>query len=582
MKVTKGSVLRLLGLLLLAPEAATPRAEDSVDMVWGVKIPMRDGVRLQAILFKPPGFESPRPVIFTLTPYGADVDAKAALDFAKWGYVFALVDCRGRGNSEGRFEPFARDGQDGYDTVEWLAAQPWSNGRIGMWGGSYQGFAQWATAKEHPPHLASIMPVSSTYPGVDWPFTDNVFRTFSIMWLTYTSGVSPNEHLLDASSYWFEKFNAVYEKHLPFANLDRIVGNLATPFQTWLEHPAPDAYWDRLGISAEEFARVRTPVLTITGAYDEDQRGALEFYRRHLRHAPAQERDRHFLVIGPWDHSGTRKPRLDARGVQFGEASLIDMKELERSWFDWTLKAAARPRFLESRIAYYVAGAEEWRYADRLEDLSTATRSLYLRSDGQANDVFHSGTLAPEPPGDAGPDRYVDDPVADRPRNAGLEAELKIRGNGLVYVSEPLAEETEVVGSLKFVAWIAMDVPDADFLVRVWELLPDGSSVILTEDMMRARYRESPRRAKLVRRGEIDRYEFDTFSFVSRRLARGSRLRLVLSAPNHTLLEKNYHGGGVVALESGKDARTAHIALYHDREHPSHLELPIGSPRASR
>ena len=547
-----------------------------MDMVWGVRIPMRDGVKLGAILFKPNGPESARPVIFTLTPYGADVSVERALYFAGRGYVFALVDCRGRGNSEGRFEPFARDGQDGYDVTEWLAAQPWCTGRIGMWGGSYEGFTQWVTAKERPPHLASIVPVASTYPGVDWPFTDNVFRTFSIMWLTYTSGMTPNEHLLDASSYWFAKFNSVAEDHLPFSNLDRIIGNLSTPFQTWLQHPAPDAYWDRLGVSPEEFARVRAPILSITGAYDEDQRGALEFYRRHLRHAPAEERDRHYLVIGPWDHSGTRKPRRDARGVKFGEASLIDMDELQRSWYGWTLEGGERPAFLKKRIAYYVAGAEEWRYADRLEELCPTTRTLYLRSDGHANDVYHSGTLGAEPSVTAGEDRYADDPVAERARNAGLEADLKIRGNGLVYVSEPFAEDTEVTGSLKFVAWIAMDVPDADFLVRVWELLPDGTSVVLTDDMMRARYRESPLREKLVRPGEINRYDFDTFSFISRRLARGSRLRLVLAAPNHTLLEKNYHGGGVVAQESGKDARTAHITLYHDRKHPTRLEIPIG------
>jgi putative CocE/NonD family hydrolase len=582
MKAKRIVAISMLGLAVLAGRVARVRADDSVDMGWGTRIPMRDGAKLQAILFKPSGPESPRPVIFTVTPYGADVDVKTALEFAKSGYVFALVDCRGRGNSEGRFEPFARDGQDGYDVVEWLAAQPWSNGRVGMWGGSYQGFTQWTTAKERPPHLASIMPVSSTYPGVDWPFTDNVFRTFSIMWLTYTSGVTPNEHLLDASSYWFEKFHSVYEKHLPFASLDRVVGNLSTPFQTWLQHPAPDAYWDRLGISPEEYGRIHLPILTITGAYDEDQRGALEFYQRHLQHASEEEKARSYLVIGPWDHSGTRKPRRDARGVQFGEASLIDMNELQRAWFDWTLRTAERPTFLKSHVAYYVAGADEWRYADRLEDISTVTRFFYLQSTGTASDVFHSGTLGPAPPTGAAVDRYVDDPVSDQPKDSSLEWDLKIRGNGLVYVSEPLTAEMEITGSLKFVAWIAMDVPDADFLARVWELLPNGTSVPLAEDMMRARYRESPRQEKAVRPGEINRYEFDTFSFFSRRLAKGSRLRLVLSAPNHTLLEKNYHSGGVVAQESGKDARTAHITLYHDREHPSHLELPIGSSSASR
>ena len=194
--------------------------------------------------------------------------------------------------------------------------------------------------------------------------------------------------------------------------------------------------------------------------------------------------------------------------------------------------------------------------------------------------------MSPEAPeADVPPDVYVYDPLDIRP--AELETEgipnsltdqrlaLNLFGNGLVYHSDVFSEDTEISGYLKFEAWLAIDVPDTDFQVDVYEILLDGSSVRLAGDMMRARYRESLREPKLVTPGEVNRYVFDGFYFFSRKIARGSRLRLVLKSPNSIRLQKNYNGGGVVAEESGADARTAQVTLYHDAERPSYLELPV-------
>jgi putative CocE/NonD family hydrolase len=239
-------------------------------------------------------------------------------------------------------------------------------------------------------------------------------------------------------------------------------------------------------------------------------------------------------------------------------------------------------------VAYYVVGpgAEEWKYADSFEAISNHQLMLYLDSAGNsAGDVFHSGAMTERKPGASPPDRYTYDPLDVRP--AELETEdvknyntdqrdaLNLFGNGLVYHSEPFAEATEVSGILEFVAWISIDVPDTDFQVSVSEVLADGSSVALASDVMRARYRESPRQEKLVKPGEILPYKFDGFFFFSRRISKGSRLRLVFKSPNSIYLQKNYNRGGVVNDESGKDARTAHATLYHDAEHPSYLRVPV-------
>lgn len=564
--------------------AGRPEAPADVDFLWGVKIPMRDGVRLNATVYRPPDDE-PTPVIFTLTPYIADSYHERAYYFAQEGYAFALVDCRGRGNSEGEFEPMANEGPDGHDVVAWFAEQPWCNGSVTMWGGSYAGYNQWMTLKQFPPHLKTIVPAAAAHPGVDFPFFQNIFYPYIMQWLTHTSGVTPNANLFGESAFWIAKFRELYLNHRPFNELDQIVGNRSTYFQTWVDHPTPDAYWDQMALSPEAYDRIDLPILTITGHYDGDQPGAMHFYRQHMRSA-SPARDEHYLIIGPWDHAGTRTPNREVGGLTFGEACMLDLNELHKEWYDWVLKDGQKPEFLKDRVAYYVMGEEAWKYAPSLEAIAGETRRLYLHSaGGRADDAFHSGTLAEEAPGESPPDHYLYDPLDVRP--AELEQEdvkarltdqryaLNLFGNGLVYHSAPFAEEVEVTGFLNFVAWIALDAPDTDFQVDVYEILRDGSSIHLTSDMLRARYRESLREEALVTAGEINRYVFDSFTFFSRRVAQGSRLRLVIRSPNTIYMQKNYNSDGVVAEESGEDARTVRVTLYHDAERPSYLELPV-------
>ncbi|HWO03021.1 MAG TPA: CocE/NonD family hydrolase, partial [Blastocatellia bacterium] len=439
--------------------------------------------------------------------------------------------------------------------------------------------------KEAPPHLATIVPAAAAYAGVDFPFFKNIFASYDIQWLSFTSGVTPNTKLFGESSLWNDKFRELYLAHRPFKELDQVVGNTSTHFQNWLKHPTPDEYWQAMVPTPDQYKRMNLPILTITGHYDGDQAGAMQYYREHMQYGTDEAKQKHFLIIGPWDHAGTRTPNRDVGGLKFGEASMLDLNKLHKEWYDWTMKSGGKPEFLKRRIAYYVVGAEEWKYANSLDTIATAKWTLYLSSDGNANDVFRSGSLGEEKPAGVASDRYVYDPLDVRP--AELEREdvpnylidqrtaLNLFGNGLVYHSQPFTEDTEVTGYLKFVTWMSMDVPDTDFQVSVYEIKKDGASVLLTEDMLRARYRDSLKQEKLVKAGEINRYEFNAFTFFSRRIANGSRLRLLLRSPNSIGLEKNYNSGGVVAEESGKNARTAHITLYHDAEHASFLEIPV-------
>src|SRR6266571_7084304 len=408
------------------PPAASPSPKESppatadYDLRWGVKIPMRDKVELNATLYLPrtkDGTSSKTPMIFTLTPYISDTYHPRAAYFASHGYAFALVDVRGRGNSGGEFEPFANEASDGHDVMEWLAQQPFCDGKVAMWGGSYAGFDQWATAKELPPHLATIVPAAAAHPGLDFPFTNNVGIPYDTQWFTLTSGHASQQNLFADSKFWRAKFLDAYKQYIPFKTLDSFIGNPSANFQRVMGHPMVDAYYDAMVPTREQFAKITVPILTITGQYDGDELGALAFYRDHLANASAETRAKHFLIIGPWDHAGTRTPTDEVGGVKFGGSAVIDLNDLHRQWYDWTTKSGPKPDFLKDRIAYYLlapgnSGANgEWKYAEDFEKLTANHHPLYLdASNGGGNGVFHSGTLS-EKPAAAGADEYIYDPL---------------------------------------------------------------------------------------------------------------------------------------------------------------------------
>ena len=582
-----------LPILLGAAAEKAPQkpvaAEPTIGMQWAVKIPVRDGVKLNATVFTPHGQKEPLPVIFTFTPYVGDSYTDRAVYFAKHGYVYALVDVRGRGNSGGEFEPFVNEGKDGYDVVEWLAKQSYCNGKVTMWGGSYAGFDQWTVLKEFPPHLVTIVPAAAAHPGVDFPFQYNIFGPYDLQWLSFTSGVTSNANLFGNNAFWTAKAREMYMAHSAFQDFDKVVGNTSTVFQKWMKHPAPDAYYDAMVPSAEQYKRMSIPILTITGHYDGDQPGAFTFYKRHMQYGTAQAQANHYLIIGPWDHAGTRTPKAEVGGLKFGQASLLDLNKLHTEWYDWAMKGGAKPEFLKKRVAYYLVGAEEWKYADSLESISNAAKTLYLSSNGEAGDVFRSGTLTEVKPGaSAMMDSWKYDPLDTRSGSAEPDDDgnslssqrgvLNLFGEGVIYHSDLFAEAAEIAGFPKLTLWLNMDVPDTDLDADLYEILADGGSVALTGASLRARYRESLREAKPVAAGKIEKYVFDNFTFFARRIAKGSRLRLVVRSINSPGTEKNYNSGGVVAAETGKDAKTAHITLMHDTEHPSALQLPVVKP----
>jgi putative CocE/NonD family hydrolase len=568
----------------------------NVELQWGVRIPLRDGTELGATLYLPRNQTGPAPVLVTLTPYVSDTSHERGTYFAAHGYPCAIVDVRGRGNSGGIFEPMTQEAKDGFDVVEWLAGQVYCNGKVAMLGGSYLGYCQWATAKEFPPHLATIVPAAALYPAVDFPMRNNIFYPFLVQWLTLTAGHAAQARIFSDGELWSALFRRWHESGRCFREIDAMCGNPSSIFQRWIGHPEPDEYWDSHAPTEDDYARLQIPVLTITGSYDDDQPGALEYYKWHMRHGAPPACSTHYLVIGPWDHAGTRTPAASFGGLELGPASLVDLSKLHLEWYAWTMKSGARPAFLKKPVAYYVMAAEKWRYADTLSAITARHVPYFLDSvGGNAADVFCAGSLQTSV-GTGAPDRYAHDPhnvtgpeVEAEARASGSSlvdqsVTLALCGKQLVYHSAPFDTATEISGFFKLTAWLAIDTPDADFYVSVHEIRPDGSSVRLSTDAVRARYREGLRVARLVGTTEPLRYEFERFTFVSRVIGRGHRLRLVIAPMGRlvetTFAQKNYLGGGVVAEESEQDARSVTVSLFHDAAHPSVLYIPIGQPES--
>jgi uncharacterized protein len=557
-----------------------------VAITHALKVPLRDGVKLNATRYRGVDEKAAQPCIFTLTPYISQSYHDRGMYFGANGYVFYTVDVRGRGNSEGEFTPLLQEARDGHDVVQWLAKQSECNGKVTMWGGSYAGYNQWTTAKEFPSALATIVPVASPYVGIDFPMSRNIAYPYEVQWLALTAGNAAQEKIFRDEGYWTALYKRLQREGRAFRELDTLAGMPSPIFQQWMAHPMRDAYWDAYNPTAAQYARMDLPILSITGHYDGDQPGALEHYREHMANASAAARDKHFLIIGPWDHAGTRTPMAEVGGLRFGAASVLDMNALHKAWYDWTLKGGPKPAFLLDRVGIYLTGSEQWRWYPDYAAVTAEVRELSLGSHGgYANDVFRAGSLTPEPAGDAKPDRYVYDP-RDVERHAlyddtlvqPLTDQRMVFDNGggsLVYHTAPFAQPVDLAGTFRLDASIALDQRDTDIDASVYEVRRDGSSIFLASDTIRARYRHDLRRETLVEPGKIEKYTFDSFTFIARTLAAGSRLRLVVSPGDSPFLQRNYNSGGVVADETAADAKTVTVTLYHDASHSSTLYVPI-------
>jgi putative CocE/NonD family hydrolase len=455
-----------------------------------------------------------------------------------------------------------------------------------MFGGSYVGMTQWRTAAQLPPHLAAIAPYVPIYPGWDIPNTNGIPQAQTALILGYVSGRSLNSGYVNNQAYISGKMLEQYAAYRPFSELDDAVGIAADDWwmldergqkvsmmKTWLNHVGDGAF----NLAAEPKA-------------DDDQPGALRYYRNYVAHAPAAAVAQHHLVIGPWDHFAAQAPTKIVEGVSIPEAAIVDMQKLHADWYDFALGRGASPALLHDTVAYFMLGADEWRYAKSLQAASSGKelRLFLADSTGTPRDVFHSGQLTLKPHDKEAPASIVSDPhelpeveVANYAANEDLSSQFRAyEKRAVTFHSDPFPEDTEIAGQMRLTLQCAADAPDFDLWAQVLMVLPDGSTVRLGEDVRRARFRHSQFNAELVKPGEVVEIPFE-FNWLARRIPAGARLRLTLAPLNSPNYQKNFNTGGRIGYERIDDARIAHIEVFHDVRRPSQLTLPLAAARAA-
>ena len=590
-------------LALPAPSAAqASRIGPDYDIEMSRMIPMRDSVSLEAWIFKPAHLTGKAPAVLELTQY--DIDGARRGEFATFvrrGYVFVQVYVRGRGRSGGEKtdDLGLQVGLDGHDVVEWIAAQPWSDGHVVMYGGSFVGMTQWRTAAQVPPHLSAISPYVPIYPGWDIPNTNGIPQAWTNVILGYTAGRSLNEGFIQRQDYWYGKMLEQYAAYRPFRELDSAIGiapddwwmhggqgGKASMFKVWLDRVGDEAF--NLGAEPKtaDYARMTFPVLTATGYFDDDQPGALRYYRNHEAHAPPAAESLSYLVIGPWDHGGTQRPTKTILGLTIPDAAVLNMSSFQADWDDWILGRGGKPEFFRDKVAYFMLGADEWRYAPSLPAASSGSDATFCLSDaaGTPADVFHSGELVETSPRVQAAAIIVSDPhelpevsMARYVPDEDLMSQFRdFQKRAIVFHSEPLAHDMEVAGHMRLRLVTEANTPDFDLWAQVLMVLPDGSTIRLGEDIRRARFRDGPFTEELLKPGQIAGIPFE-FYWMARRIPAGARLRLTIAPLNSPSYQKNYNTGGRIGYEKIEDARVATIKVFHDAAHPSCLFMPLAA-----
>ena len=537
---------------------------------YGVHIPMRDGVRLSADIYLPAG-TGPFPAIVLRTPY---VKASAryrerGLHWARDGYAFLAVDVRGRGDSEGDFSKYRRDGEDGYDVIEWTAAQPFCTGSVATTGASYSGRVQWLTARLRPPHLrAMIVMVTPSDTFVEFP--TGVPSPMDICWYHMTSGRTMQD--IEAPD-WMRIYG-----HLPLQTMYEELGRDLPIWREVLSHQTMDGYWQALSYQ-DRFGEIDVPVLHVSGWYDDEQIGTpRNFIGMRLGARSEAARHAQHLLMGPWGHQVNGATRLGE--VDFGESARIDLHALERRFLDRHLRGTEIEELPPVRI--FTMGLNEWRDLPDWPSPSMHEVPYYLHSDGAANSRFGDGALSTQAPGEEPQDQFTYDPARPVPfltdptssQIGGPDdySAVEQRHDVLCYTTAPLEDPVELTGPVSLVLFASTSAPDTDFTAKLVDVWPNGFCHRVCDSMVRLRYRDGFSEQKLVQPGEVLELRIEMWN-TSLVVERGHAIRLEVSSSAFPKYARNLNTGEDLATSD--TMAVADQTVYHDALWPSRLLLPI-------
>jgi putative CocE/NonD family hydrolase len=557
-------------------------------------VPMRDKITLATDLYLPKR-EGKVPAVLIRTPYGKELMELTGKYWARRGYACAIQDCRGRFKSKGVWVPFMNEGDDGYDTIEWLAARPFSDGKVGMIGGSYLGWVQWWAASRKPPHLVTIIPnVSPPDPHYNIPYE---YGTFFLLGSIWWAKILETEATADLSG---KTMIAVGEadyskilKTLPVIGVDEVLLGKKNPYwRSWVEHPTDGSFWEKADFLGR-LKDVDIPVFHQSGWFDGDGIGTKLNYLKMKSFGHKNQK----LIVGPWGHTDTAHRSYGDR--DFGREAVIDLQREYLRWFDYWLKGVKNGIMEEPLVRLFAMGSNRWLKGNTYPLEATEFRNLYLASGGKANSGKGDGILAWDTAASkADSDAYVYDPAdptpdpefyptkskeelkkqviseeAERKKQKAYHGEVDDkRQDILVYRTEPLEKPLTICGPLSAVIYASSSARDTDWFVSLSEETKEGEIFALARGKIRARYRNSLTKPEMLEPGEIVKYELDLWH-TGITASAGNRLRVEVASALFPTFSRNLNTGGQNEMET--EFVKADQKIFHTAEYPSHVLLPV-------
>jgi uncharacterized protein len=528
------------------------------------------GATVSAVVVRPKGASKPLPALLEFTIYHSKNYAK---ECAAHGYAGVVAYTRGTHASGGEVLPYSHDGDDARAVIEWIASQPWSDGRVGMYGNGYSGFTPWAAAKQLPSALKAIATTAPTAPGIDFPMAGGIFQNAAYRWSSFVTNTEvSDEETYNDDAVWRLLDQTWYRSGRRYRDLGRVHGKPNPVFLRWLNHPSYDGYWQSLVPYKDQFARIDIPVLTTTGYYAGSEPGALYYFTQHHQFNPHAD---HTLLIGPYDDAVIQSgPSAMLQGYQVDAAALIDLRELRYQWFDHVFKGTPLPSPLKDRVNYEVMGANEWQHAASIEAMSNASLRFYLDGAGSADTHRLTQHKGARPLGLRQKVNFADrSDFAWTPPADFISRNLTTH-NAALFVSEPLTQAAEFNGLFSGRLDFTVNKMDVDLDITLYELLPNGDYIYLFNPTyeFRASYVSDRVKRHLLKAGERQQLTFKSERMTSRQFLPDSRLVMILGVSKRPDREINYGTGGDVSAETIADAEVPLKIQWHS---DSYIDIPV-------